>query len=707
MTDAKQNPLQILLNISIPEDLSMAPAYQCMESLNPTSGIEIKVSPQQIFEKGLAHFFLHQDRDALKLFTQAAHGGYLPGYLFLGVLYQEGISVKKDINRAKLCFKKIKKNLIWFQPESETNPFLLYCLGELSVYDKDPRLNLKPAAEYFQKAAELGYVAAFCKLGLCYQQGGYGVSQNDLAAILCFKTAAAGGNVEAIRRLGSAYFRGCGVDQDKVKAFSYFRRAAKQGNVWAQANLGGCYLDGEGVPKDAKQGIVLLRWAADQGFAHAQVTLAECYFKGEIVPKDTAVAYGYSLLAAQLGNAVAQLNLGIYNLEGIGRRKDAKRAVLYLRQAADQGLAEAVNLLGKCYRDGRGLPKDAKQAVSLYRKAMEQGNNQATHNLGFCYLYGMGVPQDEKLAVTYFQKAADQEVPAAQHHLGSCYLEGVGLSKDETQGMFWLMKSAVVGNARGIDKLKKAGVDLDQYIKRRKGIAAVLQKAAVISPDLEKLVMEFLEDPMETREAIKNAKDEKWDAVKTSLDSIMIGGVKQKDRNANLLRLKADRGEMQSAFELGEYYEFGIGEGLDIAQAVRWYKQAAKKGHVLAHQALKRISLNMSALVLAELSQRSSFARQKIRGGEGLIGDIVLEYLKKPRVHEKFVPQSKDLPKDEPLDALSISITRVASSSSSNFWTELQRQSSSDPAGQGVEASLSSFEGIVEQIPTINTRGLS
>ena len=74
------------------------------------------------------------------------------------------------------------------------------------------------AAKWYQKAAEQGYSAAQCSLGLMYENG-YGVPQNAQIAA------------------------------------EWYRKAAEQGYAFAQHNLGVMYFDGNGVPQDYQRAV--------------------------------------------------------------------------------------------------------------------------------------------------------------------------------------------------------------------------------------------------------------------------------------------------------------------------------------------------------------------------------------------------------------------------------------------------------------------
>lgn len=76
--------------------------------------------------------------------------------------------------------------------------------------------------------------------------------------------------------LGVRYQEGQGgVTQDLVKAFHLFSLAANAGHATAQFNLGVCYDEGAGVKEDKSMATFWYRKAAAQGFSAAFVMLED------------------------------------------------------------------------------------------------------------------------------------------------------------------------------------------------------------------------------------------------------------------------------------------------------------------------------------------------------------------------------------------------------------------------------------------------
>ncbi len=157
--------------------------------------------------------------------------------------------------------------------------------------------DLKKAAKYHLKAAQLGSARAQCLLGLDYADG-LGVNKDAGQAVHWLTMSAQQGWPSAQFDLGLCYAMGTIPNKTAADAVVWFRKAADQGLPDAECALGNCYLDGAGVPKDIPEGIRFIRLAAEKGHAPAQRVLGGAYVKGNGVPKDLVQAYKWLDLAA-------------------------------------------------------------------------------------------------------------------------------------------------------------------------------------------------------------------------------------------------------------------------------------------------------------------------------------------------------------------------------------------------------------------------
>lgn len=243
-------------------------------------------------------------------------------------------------------------------------------------------------------------------------------SEADRKLLADIRAKAEKGDAEAQYALGVAFnFGTLGVTEDYAEAVKWFREAAEQGNASAQYNLGQCYALGEGAGKDFAEAAKWFREAAVQQDALAQFSLGVCYDNGLGVAQDDTAALTWYRSAASQNFAIAQYNVGQFYRTGRGVAPDPVEAAKWFRKAADQGLAPAQCGLGYCYINGAGVPKDVIEALKWYRKAAEQNDAQAQYDLGLCYANGEGLAKDYVEAYKWWTLSAGQANDDAKKYL--------------------------------------------------------------------------------------------------------------------------------------------------------------------------------------------------------------------------------------------------------------------------------------------------
>ena len=115
------------------------------------------------------------------------------------------------------------------------------------------------------------------------------------------------GDAAAQNSLGVIYQNGLkGVSEDQREAFDWFKKSAEGGDAEGQANLGHMYCAGQGVSKSEFEGAKWLLKAAEQGQKYAQFNIGKCYRDGAGVAKDDTEAYKWFLLSAAQDNTAAK-----------------------------------------------------------------------------------------------------------------------------------------------------------------------------------------------------------------------------------------------------------------------------------------------------------------------------------------------------------------------------------------------------------------
>jgi TPR repeat protein len=183
------------------------------------------------------------DDDALALFRKAAALGHAGAMNSLGLAYERGVGVAKDLGEAAR----------WYRRSAEAgNSAAMRRLGFAFRHGDGVSVNPAQAARWFRRAAEAGNVQAMSEIGQAYEHG-LGVPQDPAEAAKWFRKAAEAGAAIGMNQLGMAYLRGVGLERDPIEAVRWFRKSAEAGNVFAMENLGRAYRNGVGVERNEEE----------------------------------------------------------------------------------------------------------------------------------------------------------------------------------------------------------------------------------------------------------------------------------------------------------------------------------------------------------------------------------------------------------------------------------------------------------------------
>ncbi|ACE06262.1 hypothetical protein Aasi_0895 [Candidatus Amoebophilus asiaticus 5a2] len=571
------------------------------------------------------------EKEDVPTLTRKAQQGDVKAQQALGVMYESGNGVTKDV----------KKAVEWYQKAAMQGHVEAQCnLGGMYELGRGIGKDEHQATYWYQKAADQGYAKAQYKLGMMYELG-RGIAKDENQALHWYQKAAGQGNSIAQRKvkelavndkgwvkgkdsnlkgykksgeqidaseqvnLGVAYYNGQGVQQDYVKAKECFAKAADQGNMHAQNWLGFMYQHGQGGPQNYQEAIKWFQKAADQGLADAQNNLGFMYQNGYGLSQNYQEAIKWFQKAADQGLAAAQNSLGFMYQNGYGLSQNYQEAIKWYQKAAEQGHADAQNNLGFTYQNGYGLSQNYQEAIKWYQKAAEQGNMYAQNWLGFMYENGQGVEKNYRKAIEWYQKAADQGYAYAQYNLGDMYDNGKGVSQNYQEAIKWYQKAAEKGNAAaqcGLGFMYENGLGVAQSYE---GAVKWYQKGAEQEnmsgkANLGRMYYEgkgIMKDIVKAnklfQEAVSTIKNwaEKGDIGPQNLLGWMYQygqGVGQNDQEAVLWYQKAAKQEhIVAQFRLASMYEHGQGVTKDLQEATKWYQKAADQRLPAAQEWLK------------------------------------------------------------------------------------------------------------------------
>ena len=299
--------------------------------------------------------------EGVQLIKEASENNIFIAKARLGVLYDEGEIVKRDINKA---------------------------------------------IELYKSAADEGILGSILSLALCYGFGD-GVEESYEKALELFFELDKYNFVSAQYFIGCYFYHGYGVKKDLYKAYEWWLKAANASDREAQYNLAHLYYYGEGVSKNIAEAIKWYTKAAEAGNAQAQYQLSELYFNGEGVALNYVEGLKWLKKAAEQGLTQAEYKLGYLYTHGDISGLNYSEAVKFLERAAEKDYAKAENELGECYLWGNGVKQGYAKAVELFEQAAEKNDTDALCNLGYCYQNGYGVKRNINKAKEYYQKAID------------------------------------------------------------------------------------------------------------------------------------------------------------------------------------------------------------------------------------------------------------------------------------------------------------
>lgn len=225
---------------------------------------------------------------------------------------------------------------------------------------------------WLRSEAEKGHPAAQHGLGILYNMGWMGVSQDKVQAIVWFHHAAdrdhgsAQFQLTLSKALDPAEYYQAESIWHQLKIVSLQSEAAK-GRAEAQYRLGIWYYMGKGVPQDKAQAMVWFHRAADQGHELAQNQLV---FLKSLDPAEQHQAKSIKKKPGNVNHPKGVSTTPISSAKS--------EAIEWLESAARSGDANAQFRLGMLYASGdMGVSQDRLKAMSWFRLAAAQGNDSA------------------------------------------------------------------------------------------------------------------------------------------------------------------------------------------------------------------------------------------------------------------------------------------------------------------------------------------
>ncbi len=228
---------------------------------------------------GLAAFKNKDYQRAYKEWKAAADAGHAEAQFDLGVLYAQGLGVRRDLTEAAF----------WYRRSAEQgNAEAEFALGQMYSRGWGVPRDQADALRWLQMANSVesdGPPTEWANVE------GYGMPQDDQQAAYWYKLAADKGHPEAEYNLARLYAAGHGVKKDEEQAARWVSASATQGYTLAMADLGSRFAAGNGVAQNDKRAYFWLTLAflhGDKGVEKMRTAEAAKLQAPEVAEQDHA-----------------------------------------------------------------------------------------------------------------------------------------------------------------------------------------------------------------------------------------------------------------------------------------------------------------------------------------------------------------------------------------------------------------------------------
>ena len=322
----------------------------------------------------------------------------------------------------------------------------LYEEGYDDFYGITRPINRAKAVEYFLEAGKLENADALFFLSI-HQQNNDNLKEATQAA----KRSLELGNEVAKIKLGEIQ-----EDEKLMKeGFNALKKKVDSGDIHYANSLGYAYEFGIGTPLNIKEAMKYYEMAAKQNNTLGMTNLADLYIQEDKLKK----AKPLLVKAAEKEHGYAQylLAMNFFDLYS----ENNKEALFWLEKAANHDEPEALFQLGVYYSEGNDLAK----SIKYYQRAAELNHADAALELSYIYDEGSIVEQDEDKALFFLKKSAElgnQEAieELAAQALASRAQNGQG-NMDAKEAEYWIKKAGYTEEIlKELDKLQEKSLEM-------------------------------------------------------------------------------------------------------------------------------------------------------------------------------------------------------------------------------------------------------
>ena len=328
----------------------------------------------------------------------------------------------------------------------------LYEEGYDYFYGITRPMNRTKAVEYFGGAGKLENADALFFLSI-HQQNHDNLKEATQAA----KRSLELGNEAAKIKLGEIQ-----EDEKLMKeGFNALKKKVDSGDMHYANSLGYAYEFGIGTSLSIKEAMKYYEMAAKQNNTLGMTNLADLYIQEDKLKK----AKPLLVKAAEKEHGYAQylLAMNFFDLYS----ENNKEALFWLEKAANHDEPEALFQLGVYYSEGNDLAK----SIKYYQRAAELNHADAALELSYIYDEGSIVEQDEDKALFFLKKSAElgnQEAieELAAQALASRAQNGQG-NMDAKEAEYWIKKAGYTEEIlKELDKLQEKSLEMFKKMQK-------------------------------------------------------------------------------------------------------------------------------------------------------------------------------------------------------------------------------------------------
>ena len=322
----------------------------------------------------------------------------------------------------------------------------LYEEGYDYFYGITRPMNRAKAVEYFLEAGKLENADALFFLSI-HQQNNDNLKEATQAA----KRSLELGNEAAKIKLGEIQ-----EDEKLMKAgFNALKKKVDSGDMHYANSLGYAYEFGIGTSLNIKEAMKYYEMAAKQNNALGMTNLADLYIQENKLKKAKPLLV--KAAKKEYGYAQYLLAMNFFDLYS----ENNKEALFWLEKAANNDEPEALFQLGVYYSEGNDLAK----SIKYYQRAAELNHADAALELSYIYDEGAIVEQDDDKALFFLKKSAELGNQEAIEELAAQALvsrdqNGQG-NMDAKEVEYWIKKAGYTEEMlKELDKLQEKSLEM-------------------------------------------------------------------------------------------------------------------------------------------------------------------------------------------------------------------------------------------------------